>query len=141
MCLGPTLQRCGLIEEVARFHSNVVDRRRNCKLLYNYLNNCLNFQACINVFIRKEAIFYISWSHFVSSTYTVGSFVAVGTMLPMIEIWDLDLVDAIEPVATLGSNTWQQHLVTKKKRKKNQVRCSDYIVAFRDLFSSNKSQR
>jgi len=33
---------------------------------------------------------------------TVGSYVAIGTMQPGIELWDLDVVDAMEPVAILG---------------------------------------
>ena len=32
----------------------------------------------------------------------VGSFVAVGTFQPDIEIWNLDVVDVMEPTAVLG---------------------------------------
>ena len=31
-----------------------------------------------------------------------GNFVAVGTFMPEIEIWNLDMIDSVEPAATLG---------------------------------------
>ncbi|KAJ3676908.1 hypothetical protein LUZ60_002632 [Juncus effusus] len=40
-----------------------------------------------------------------------GNFVAVGMMDPAIEIWDLDLIDEVQPVLTLGG-------VSKKKKQK-----------------------
>ena len=36
-----------------------------------------------------------------------GNFVAVGTMLPAIELWDLDVLDASEPVMVLGGEDAQ----------------------------------
>lgn len=39
-----------------------------------------------------------------------GNFVAIATMDPTIDIWDLDLIDSLEPLATLG------HRPKKKKK-------------------------
>lgn len=45
------------------------------------------------------------------SQVSVGNFMAVGTFDPVIEIWNLDVLDPLEPTATLGAKT------TKKKKK------------------------
>ncbi|OVA09982.1 WD40 repeat [Macleaya cordata] len=46
-----------------------------------------------------------------------GNFIAIGSMEPAIEIWDLDLVDEIQPFLVLGSVA-----KTKKKGKKTSVK-------------------
>ena len=47
-----------------------------------------------------------------------GNFLAVGTFLPIIEIWDLDVVDDIQPSATLGSVPRPPEKKMKKNKKK-----------------------
>ena len=44
----------------------------------------------------------------------LGNFVAVGSMEPVIEIWNLDVVDCFEPDIYLGE---------KQKKKKKKVCC------------------
>ncbi len=55
------------------------------------------------------------------ATTTSGSFVAVGTFQPGIELWNLDVVDPLEPTAILGgpsSQTGGSAVVSKQKKKK-----------------------
>ncbi|KAI4342717.1 hypothetical protein MLD38_027307 [Melastoma candidum] len=47
-----------------------------------------------------------------------GNFVAVGYMGPAIEIWDLDIIDAVEPCCLLGGTK------VKKKKKKEKEKAS-----------------
>jgi len=43
------------------------------------------------------------WLSFDPDSETKGNLVAVGSMAPIIQVWDLDLVDCIEPAFTLGA--------------------------------------
>ena len=53
-----------------------------------------------------------------ASEGAVGAFVAVGTFKPAIEIWNLDVLDPLEPTAVLGGEASTLSLKDKKKNKK-----------------------
>jgi len=54
-----------------------------------------------------------------------GNYIAVGTMEPEIQIWDLDVIDTIEPVFVLGQKK-------KKKKKKKPVQDPSKLMGHTD---------
>ena len=70
-------------------------------LLKMYILRCDNLQ------IKPEPIMFV----------LLGSYLAVGMMTPGIEIWDLDLVDGLEPVLTLGDSTFDLTMKASRKTK------------------------
>ncbi|MBE3043299.1 hypothetical protein IMZ48_12155 [Candidatus Bathyarchaeota archaeon] len=70
-----------------------------------------------------------------------ANFVAIGTMDPDIEIWDLDTVDSIYPNAVLGQGGSAQQVQDKKKSKKSKKANDEYHIDAVLSLSANRQHR
>ncbi|OAX79126.1 hypothetical protein ACJ72_06556 [Emergomyces africanus] len=79
-----------------------------------------------------------------SENRSYGNFVAVGTMEPDIEIWDLDIVDCLYPNAILGQGGQEESAEPgMKKKKKNKAKKSndEYHVDSVLALAANRQHR
>lgn len=74
-----------------------------------------------------------------SGRQEAGNFAAIGTMNPGIEIWDLDVLDSVEPAAVLGGSKASDGLLAteeasaKAKKKKKVQKASPQDALENDL--------
>ncbi|OJD17495.1 hypothetical protein AJ78_02416 [Emergomyces pasteurianus Ep9510] len=78
-----------------------------------------------------------------SENRSYGNFVAVGTMEPDIEVWDLDIVDCMYPNAILGQGGQEENSEprTKKKKKKAKKSNDEYHVDSVLALAANRQHR
>ncbi|KAJ2979609.1 hypothetical protein NUW58_g7159 [Xylaria curta] len=70
-----------------------------------------------------------------------ANFVAIGTMDPDIEVWDLDTVDCLYPNAILGQGGNLQEQEKKKKKKKSKKANDEYHVDAVLSLAANRKHR
>lgn len=81
--------------------------------VYDEPGNCLFVHHDI---ILPSFPLAVEWLDFDPSDDKPGNFVAVGSMAPTIDIWDVDLMNTLEPVMVLGNKKSQ-----KKNKKKGSI--------------------
>ena len=64
----------------------------------------------------------LEWLDFDPGEQQAGNFVAIGSMSPIIDIWDLDIVDSLEPVFSLGQKG-------SKKKKRPRIGHKDAVLS------------
>ena len=69
----------------------------------------------------------VEWLGFSKTEDSVGNLAAVGTFQPEIEVWNLDVVDALYPHFILGEET-EAEKRKSKKAKKSAVRHTDAVL-------------
>ncbi|KAI6093945.1 WD40 repeat-like protein [Hypoxylon rubiginosum] len=72
---------------------------------------------------------------------SVANFVAIGTMDPDIEVWDLDTIDCMYPNAILGQGGNPQEEGKKKKKKKSKKANDNYHVDAVLSLAANRKHR
>jgi periodic tryptophan protein 1 len=81
----------------------------------------------------------IEWLPLDLKSNTKGNYAIVGSFSPEIEIWNLDMIDAIEPDAVLGgSNTKSSSQLKKKKKKTENPNSHEEAVVSMNLNPFNK---
>ncbi|KAB8074177.1 WD40-repeat-containing domain protein [Aspergillus leporis] len=77
----------------------------------------------------------------VSEEQATGNFVAIGTMEPDIEIWDLDIVDCMYPNAILGQGGADAEADPRKSKKKKTKANDEFHVDAVLALSANRQHR
>ncbi|RUS83944.1 hypothetical protein EGW08_008299 [Elysia chlorotica] len=91
-----------------------------------------------NLFIHHDYILptfplVLEWMDYDVAEEQPGNFVAMGTMEPDIGIWDLDVVDSLEPMAVLRGEQPQAKKKKKKKMEKKETLSQGHTDAVLDL--------
>ncbi|XP_052812037.1 periodic tryptophan protein 1 homolog [Mya arenaria] len=96
-----------------------------CSMEVHVYNSELGNLYCHHDILLSTFPLAMEWMDYDLRDGNPGNFLAIATMDPTIDIWDLDVVDSLEPLATLGQKV--------KKKKKGRLHVPSHTDAVLDL--------